>query len=112
MTTRGKKKKQEQMKMKISKINHITWEEVKSIFDSISSNSTTKIIVCNGVTQYPTKEQRTHLIEEAHSSALGGLKSVSKTYNRIRQKFFWEHMKVDIQKYIQGSLKCQIKKIV
>ena len=39
-----------------SRINHIPWEEVKSIFDSIFSNSTTKIIVCNGITRYPTKE--------------------------------------------------------
>ena len=73
---------------------------MKSIFDSIFSNSTTKIIVCNGITQYPTMEQRTHLIKEAHSSALGGHKGVTKTYSRIRQKFFWENMKVDIQKYI------------
>ena len=73
---------------------------MKSIFDSIFSNSTAKAIVCNGITQYPTKEKRTHLIEGAHSSALGGHKGVSKTYSRIRQNFFWENMKVDIQKYI------------
>ena len=89
---------------KTSRINHIPWEEVKSIFDSISSNSTTKIIVCNGIMQYPTKEQRTHSIEGAHSSALGGHKGVTKTYGRIRQKIVWENMKVDIQKYIQGNL--------
>ena len=73
---------------KTSRINHIPWEEVKSIFDSNYSNSTTKIIVCNGITQYPTKEQRTYLIEEAHSSALGGHKGVTKNYSRIRQNFF------------------------
>ena len=84
---------------------------MKSIFDSIFSNSTTKIIVCNGITQYPTKEQRTHLIEEAHSSASGGHKGVSKK-GRIRQKFFWENMKVDIQKYIPACLQCQLKKLI
>ena len=36
---------------KTSRINHIPWKEVKSIFVSIFSNSTTKIIVCNGITQ-------------------------------------------------------------
>ena len=64
------------------------------------SISLTKIIVCNGITQYPTKEQRSQLIEEAHSLALGGHKGVTKTNNRIRQKFFWENMKFDFQKYI------------
>ena len=97
---------------KTSRINDIPWEQVKSIFDSLFSNSTTKIIVCNGITQYPTKEQQTHLIEEAHSSALGGHKGVTKTYSRIRQKFVCENMKVDIQKYIQGCLQCQLKKLI
>ena len=41
-----------------SRINHIPGEEVKSIFDLIFVNSTTKIIVSNGITQYPTKKQR------------------------------------------------------
>ena len=85
---------------------------MKSIFDSIFSSSTTKIIVCNGITQYPTKEQKTHLNEEAHSSALGGHKGVTKTYSRSRQKIFWENMKVDIQKYIHGRLQCQLKKLI
>ena len=31
---------------------------------------------------------------------------------RIRQKFFWEKMKIHIQKFIQGCLQCQIKKLV
>ena len=62
--------------------------------------------------QYPTNEQRTHLIEEGHSSALGGHKGVTKTYSRIRQKSFWENMKVDIQKDIPGCLQCQLKKLV
>ena len=66
-------------------------------------NSTTKVIFCNGITQYPIKE-RVHLIEGAHSSALGGHVGVTKSYSRIRQKFFWENMKVAIQKYIQGCL--------
>ena len=69
------------------------------------------MIVCNGITQYPTKEQRTHLTEEVHSSALGH-KGVTKTYSRIRQNIFWENMKVDIQKYIQGCLHCQLKKLI
>ena len=49
-----------------------------------------KIIVGNGITKYSTKEQRSQLIEEAHSSALGGHEGVTKTYNRIRQKIFWK----------------------
>ena len=39
---------------KTSKINHIAWEEIKLIFELVFANSLTKIIVCNGITQYPT----------------------------------------------------------
>ena len=85
---------------KTSIINHIAWEDIKLIFDLVLANLLTKIIVCNGITQYQTKEQRSQLIEEAHSSVLGGDKGFTKTYNRIRQKFFCENMKIDIQKYI------------
>ena len=75
-------------------------------------DSTIKIIICNGITQYPTKEHRNQLIEEAHSSAVGGHKGVTKTYNRIRQRYYWENMKLDIQKYIQLCLQCQFEKLV
>ena len=73
---------------KTLKINHIAREEIKLIFDLVFANSFTKIIICNEITQYPTKDQSSQLIEEAHSSALGGHKGVTKTYNRICQKFF------------------------
>ena len=43
---------------KISKINHIVWEEIKLIFDLVFANLLTKIILCNGITQYLTNEQR------------------------------------------------------
>ena len=91
---------------KTSRIKDIPWEEVAKILHSIFVNSTTKIVLCNGITQYPTKEQRAHLIEEHHSSALGGHECVTKNCSRIRQTFFWENMRVDIQKYIQGYLQC------
>ena len=54
----------------------------------------TQIIFYNGITQYQTKEQRSQLIEQAHSSAIGGHKGVTKTYNRIRQKICWKNIKV------------------
>ena len=83
-----------------------------SISKTTFSNPAIKIIVCNGRTQYRTKEQRGHLIEVAHSSTLVGHTGVTETYSRIRQKFFWENMKVDIQKYIQDCLQCQLKKLI
>ena len=58
------------------------------------------------------KEEINQLIEEAHSSAIGEHKGVTKTYSRIRQQYYWENMMLDIQKYIQQCLQCQLKKLV
>ena len=93
-------------------INNVLWEEISATLKIVFLYSTIKIIICNGITQYPTKEQGNQSIEEAHSSAIRGHKGVTKTYNRIRQRYYWENMKLDIQKYIQLCLQCQLKKLV
>ena len=49
---------------KTLKINHTAWEEIKLIFDLVFANSLTKIIICNGITQYPTKAQRSQLMTQ------------------------------------------------
>ena len=60
-------------------INNVLWEEILATLKIAFLNSTVKIIICIGITQYPTKEQRSQLIEEAHSSAIGGHIGVTKT---------------------------------
>ena len=47
-----------------------------------------------------------------HDSAVGGHKGVNKTYRRIKQKYFWENIKDDVQNYIRKCLKCQLNKFV
>ena len=44
--------------------------------------------MCNGITQYVTKEQQSQLIKEAQSSALGGHKGVTKNCNRICSNYY------------------------
>ena len=71
-----------------------------------------KIIICNGLIKYVQEEDRAKIIEEMHDSAVGGHKGVNKTYRRIKQKYFWENIKDDVQNYIRKCLKCQLKKLV
>ena len=68
-------------------INNVLWEEILATLKIAFLVSTIKIIICNEITQYPT-------------------------YNRIRQRYYWENMKLDIQKYIQLCLQCQLEKLV
>jgi len=58
-----------------------------------------------------SKRQK-NIIEEAHSSKIGEHKEVTKTYHQIRQKFYWNNIKSDIQSYINQCLQCQTKKLV
>lgn len=51
-------------------------------------------------------------MEEFHSAAPSGHKGVTKTYSKIRQYFFWDNMKRDVQNFIQNCLNCQLKKLV
>ena len=52
---------------------------MKLIFYLVFGNLLTEITVFNGITEYPTKERRLPLIEEAHSLAAGGHKGVTET---------------------------------
>ena len=88
------------------------WGEILATLKIAFLDSAVKIIICIGITQYPTKEQKNQLIEEADSSAIVGHNRVTKTYFRIRQRYYWQNMKLDIQKYIQLCLQCQLKKLV
>lgn len=47
------------------------------------------------------------LLEEFHSSPLGGHTSISKTLNRLRQNFDWPHIHVDVRRYVSWCLTCQ-----
>ena len=90
-------------------IEDITW---KFIFERIKltlSDITFKITICLGTTTIPNPEQRAAIIREKHESPMGGHKGMSKTYHRIRQYYYWDRMKKDIQDYIRTCQECQLK---
>ena len=79
---------------------------------AIFVDSTTKLIICNGLVKYPLKDLRSTIIGEMHCLPTGGHRGVTKTYNRIKHKYHWENLKFDVQWYIQQCLQCQLKKLV
>ena len=93
-------------------IGNVPWAHVATELHLAFLWSLTKIIVCHNIIRYPTRDVREDIMKEMHSSAIGGHRGVTKTYNRIRQHYFWENMKTDIQKFIQQCLQCQLKKCV
>ena len=75
-------------------------------------DSNIEIALCYGNTQVPAEELRLKIILELHESLVGGHKGLTKTYCRIRERFYWPGMRNDIQNYIRTCNSCQNQKLV
>jgi len=86
-------------------------EQLRSLLQLTFIDSATKLIICNGLIKYPPKDLRSTIIGELHCSPTGGHRGVTKTYHRIKNNYYWENLKSDVQRYIQQCLQCQLKKL-
>ena len=62
--------------------------------------------------QVPPPEMRPKIIEEYHSSLIGGHKGLTKTYIRIRERYIWPGLRDQITEFIRGCESCFEKKLV
>lgn len=81
---------------------------IKNVF----KNTKIKIIICKGTLKYVLTKKGDEISKELHSLPVGGHRGVSKTFNRIRQDYYWENLKQDVQRRIQQCIECQLKKLV
>jgi len=86
---------------KTENFDEIPWTYILSQLTKHLQEIPINITICKNLIQTPTEDERLPLISESHSSAVGGHKGVTKTYNRLRPHFFWNTMKKDIQNFIQ-----------
>ncbi len=56
------------------------------------------------------KELRTRLLQEYHDIPIAGHLGIDKTYEAIRQDYFWPKMNKDVKKYVIGCDSCQRNK--
>ena len=77
--------------------------------EEVFRDSKLLITLCLNTVIEPPKDDQEGLIEEAHCSAYGGHKGITKTYNRLRQKYYWHTLKLDVQNFINRCLACQKK---
>ena len=93
-------------------IGFIPWPDLLSLLGKIFNDTDIRVTVCNDSLIYLPVEERDKVFEQEHSSPQAGHKGVTKTWNRMRQKYFYENMKEDVRKRIQFCLNCQLKKLV
>ena len=96
---------------KSNSIENIEFKDILACIRRNLVNNNVKIIICRGLIQHPEPSKRAAIINEAHVSAARGHKRVTKTLNRIKYKYQWEHLKEDIQAFIQKCVPCQLKKL-
>lgn len=93
-------------------VANVAWSVIATLLRRTFSDSNTKILICTNEISLPSERERLKIIEENHSSIIGGHKGVTKTYNRIRQRYFWPYMKQTVQNFIRNCKNCQLKKLV
>ena len=100
----------------MSKQNNLTdkipFSTFLDTFKEALQNCECEISVCYGSTIIPPDDIRNKIIEENHDSVIGGYRGITKTYRRIREKYFWQEMKDGITDYLRNCTKCQELKLV
>lgn len=93
-------------------MDNVSWTEINDLMRIVFAETPVAINVCTNNVRIPPPEEREGILEENHASAIGGHKGVTKTYLRIKSKYFWPGMKRDIESHIRACQNCQLKKLV
>lgn len=93
-------------------LDTLAWPIVKKLFYTIFRNTNIKIKLCTNEIIIPEESLREDIIKEYHESLIGGHQGVTKIYNRIREKYYWPNLKIQIQNFIKTCDSCQRKKLV
>ncbi|XP_033362977.1 uncharacterized protein LOC117241106 [Bombus vosnesenskii] len=92
-------------------LEEIPWRYTIRKLKEIFMEKTLSITICTGEVITPPVEARNSIIREKHESSVAGHKGITKTYQRIRQHYYWENMKREIQDYVRTCKECQLKKL-
>lgn len=83
-------------------LEQVTWPFIyKHILELFASSNTTVMIYSNEICIPPVNARHDILIEN-HTSATGRYKGISKSYKRIRERYYWPSLKSDVQNYVRS----------
>ena len=93
-------------------LDDISWETILHKMKTLIEDQATKLIVCLDLVQTPAPQDRIDIIRDIHEAPVNEHKGVAKTYQRIRQDYFWPNMRTQIQTVIAECKICQMNKLV
>ena len=86
-------------------ILNISWLEIEEVLKETFNNTNIKVIICLNNFEYVKIEDRDRIFDMYHSSMIGH-SGVNRTYNGLKEKYFWENLKSDIQDRIKDCEDC------
>lgn len=93
-------------------VGNVSWSRINKMIENTLLDTKIMVTICTNDIIVPVESERQELINEYHASALGGHKGMAKTYQRIREKYYWPGMRAEVQNYINQCRNCQQKKLV
>lgn len=92
-------------------LEHFSYSFIIDLFKEALRECDCEITICQGNTVIPPEEARNEIITEYHDSLIGGHKGITKTYRRIRERFYWPNLKEEVTEYIKKCTECQEQKL-
>ena len=96
---------------KSNSVANIAWNEFVGLLNQIFQMEDIEVTICTNTLVFVPEDKRDEILQSLHCSPQAGHKGVEKTYNRIKERYYWPNMKEDIQVRIQFCLKCQLSKL-
>lgn len=93
-------------------IGDVPWESLHQYVHDALYDTGLNITICTNEVTIPPETERNAIISEYHASAIGGHKGITKTFRRIRDRYYWPRMKFAVEEFIKNCRNCQLKKLV
>ena len=88
-----------------------SWTAIEEAIRNTFGGGRIIINVCTNEIKVRSINDRYKIIEECHSSTTGGNLGIAKTYHRIRDRFYWEGIKLDVQDFVRSCESCRKTKL-
>ncbi|CAK9834636.1 Retrovirus-related Pol polyprotein from transposon 412 [Anthophora retusa] len=92
-------------------IDETPWNAIRESVSELFTGTNVNIFACSNEIRIPSEDQRQAIISENHISAYAGHKGITKTFRRVREKYFWPSMKLDIANFVNTCRDCQLRKL-
>lgn len=92
-------------------LDQIPWHNIEELLRKTFGKTDYKITICYGEIEIPPEKDRFKIITEFHSSVVGGHKGSTKTYERIREHFYWPNMRQQVRDYVTSCEECKRSKL-